>query len=156
MASLAATRGDFHLDIVGEDTLGGRVQDQAARAGLGGRVTFHGFKTQRELRPLVEAAHLNIVSSRHEAGPLVALEAAVAGVPTVGTAVGHLSEWAPGAALAVPVSDPVALAAAIGRVLDDEALRLALAGAAARIAIEEDADYCAAQFLDQYRQLSHR
>ncbi len=36
-----------------------------------------------------------IISSRHEAGPLAVLEAAVKGVPTVGTAVGHIAEWAP-------------------------------------------------------------
>jgi glycosyltransferase involved in cell wall biosynthesis len=49
--------------------------------------------TQRQLRPIVEAADLMILSSCHEAGPLVMLEAAVAGVPTVGTAVGHIREW---------------------------------------------------------------
>ena len=50
-------------------------------------------------------AHVSVISSRHEAGPVVALEAAAVGVPTVGTAVGHIAEWAPDAALAVPVGD---------------------------------------------------
>jgi glycosyltransferase involved in cell wall biosynthesis len=86
------------------------------------------------------------MASRHEAGPVVALEAAIAGVPTVGTAVGHLVEWAPSAALVVPVGDAPALADAIGRVLDDEALRLRLASAAQRLAIAEDADFTARAF----------
>jgi glycosyltransferase involved in cell wall biosynthesis len=52
----------------------------------------------------------------------VLLEAAVAGVPTVGTAVGHLAEWAPQAALTVPVGDWASLAHGIRRVMRDDAL----------------------------------
>jgi glycosyltransferase involved in cell wall biosynthesis len=76
----------------------------------------------------------------------VVLEAAVAGVPTVGTAVGHVAELAPEAAVAVPCGDPVALAAAIARVLADEPLRLSLAAAAQRRAVAEDAAHTAAAF----------
>src|SRR2546429_2362007 len=54
-------------------------------------------------------------SSRHETGPLAMLEAAVAGVPTIGTAVGHIAEWAPHAAVSAPVGDSAGLAGAIGR-----------------------------------------
>jgi hypothetical protein len=39
-----------------------------------------------------------VVSSRHEAGPVAVLAAAVAGVPTIGTCVGHIAERAPSAA----------------------------------------------------------
>lgn len=145
---------DFHVDIVGEDVLGGVVQALARREGLGSRLTFHGFLTQRQMRPLMEAAHLNLISSRHEAGPLVVLEAAVAGVPTVGTAVGHLLEWAPHAATAVPVMQPALLAAAIAQLLDDEPLRLAKAQAAARLALAEDADCTARQFMEIYLELA--
>ena len=102
--------------------------------------------TQAQLRPVMAGSHINVVSSLHEAGPLVLLEAAVLGVPTVGTAVGHLAEWAPDAALAVPVADPLALAAAIRRLVVDEDLRLRLAGEALRRAVEEDADHTAALF----------
>lgn len=146
MALLAAEGVDFHLDILGEDTLGGRVQALARTLQLERRVHFHGFMTQAQLRPWMAGSHVNIVSSLHEAGPLVLLEAAVLGVPTVGTAVGHLVEWAPEAALAVPVADPPALAAAIRRLAVDEDLRLRLAGEAQRRAVEEDADHAAALF----------
>src|SRR3546814_3635054 len=111
------------MDVVGVGTWHGEVQRRARDLGLDSRVRFRGFRTQRELRPMLAAADLLVMASRHEAGPLVAMEAAVVGVPTVGTAVGHLAEWAPAAASAVPVADPVALANAIERVLGDEALR---------------------------------
>jgi glycosyltransferase involved in cell wall biosynthesis len=146
----------FHADIVGEDTLGGRIQALAEDLGLSRRVRFHGFLTQRALRPLVEAAHVAIVSSRHEAGPLVLLEAAIAGVPTVGTAVGHLVEWSPHAALAVPCGDSIALAFAVATLLDDEDLRLELAGAALRNAARHDADHTARAFNEVYAQVASR
>ena len=155
LAELARQGVDFHLDIVGEDTLGGNIQRLAGRLGLATRVTFHGFLPQRLLRPLIEAAHLNLISSRHEAGPLVLLEAAAAGVPTVGTGVGHIAEWAPTAALAVPLADPIALAHAIARVLADEELRLRLAHEALRRATLEDADHTARAFQDIYAGLTH-
>jgi glycosyltransferase involved in cell wall biosynthesis len=150
-----ADRGrDFHLDVVGGDTLGGRVQALSGELGLTERVRFHGFLTQHELRPIVEAAHVLVMSSRHEAGPVVALEAAAVGVPTVGTAVGHLAEWAGQAALAVPCQDPDALAAAVESVLGDEDLRLRLAAEAQRHAGREDADSTAHAFNRIYRRLA--
>jgi glycosyltransferase involved in cell wall biosynthesis len=146
LAILAEAGIDFCIDIVGVDTLQGAMQRLARQLGLERRVRFLGFRTQRELRPLLESADLLVLSSRHEAGPLVLLEAAVVGVPTVGTAVGHLAEWAPSAACVVAVGDRVGLARAIQRVLGDESLRLQLAQAAQRRALREDADYTARTF----------
>ena len=151
-----AALGDvpLRMDIVGVDTLDGAMQRMAHELRLDGRVRFLGFKTQRELRPLMEEADLLVMSSLHEAGPLVLLEAAVAGVPTVGTAVGHLVEWSPVAALAVPVGDHLALAGAIRQVLSDEELRLRLAHEAQRRALDEDAVYTAERFEALYRSLA--
>lgn len=157
LRALAALRDagfDFRMDIVGVDTLHGAMQRMARELGLERCVCFHGFKTQRELRPLMASADLLVMSSQHEAGPLVLLEAAVAGVPAVGTAVGHFVEWAPTAALAVPVGDWAALAQAIQRVLADEGLRLRLAREAQRRALEEDADGTARLFEGLYRAAS--
>ena len=153
MERLAARQVDFHLDVVGEDTLDGEIQRLAGRRRLGARVTFHGFLTQRQLRPIMEAAHINLVSSRHEAGPLVVLEAAVAGVPTVGTAVGHVREWANDAAICVPVGDDAAFALGVQRLLEDDAERMRLALEAQRRAIVEDADFTARSFERCYSQL---
>jgi glycosyltransferase involved in cell wall biosynthesis len=154
LALLDVSGVDFAMDIVGSDTLRGEMMDLACRLHLDGRVRFLGFKTQQQLRPIVEAANLLVVSSRHEAGPFVVLEAAVAGVPTVGTAVGHIVEWAPAAALAVSVADPERLAGAIRIVLADEELRLRVARVAQCRALSQDADYTARTFETLYLRLA--
>jgi len=154
LAELTQRGVSFELDVVGEDALQGEIQALAVQLGLAARVTFHGFLTRRRLRPIVEAADLMIISSRHETGPVAVLEAAVAGVPTVGTCVGHIAEWAPRAALSVPVGDWAALAGAIGRMLEDEELRLGIAREAHARALAEDADYTAACFRGLYATLS--
>jgi glycosyltransferase involved in cell wall biosynthesis len=156
LARLAASGLKFQMEVVGEDILSGEIQSLSAQLGLSDRVRFRGFLTQRELRPLLEAADLLIITSRHEAGPLVVLEAAVVGVPTVGTAVGHMTEWAPQAALAVPVGDSEALAAAVSDLLSDEEKRLRIAGEALKRATSEDADYTAQRFQALYARLTGR
>jgi len=152
LAALARSGVDFRMDVVGEDTLGGRLQALSQGLGLESRVRFHGFLTRRQLRPLVENADVHVVSSRHETGPLVVLEAAVAGVPTVGTRVGHVAEWSPSAAVAVDVGDADALAAAIRSLVLDEERRLQVAQQAWRRGTAEDADFTAARFQALYEQ----
>lgn len=146
---------DFHLDVIGEDTLGGAMQALAMRLGLAQHVTFHGMLRHEALRPMMERAVLNIVSSLHEAGPLVTLEAAVLGVPTVGTRVGHIAEWDGFAATAVSPGDAAGLAAGIEALLVDEPRRRQLALAAQARAVAEDADYTAARFLALYDEVTH-
>lgn len=153
LALLAAQGHPFHLDVAGEDTLRGAIQAEAERFGLQENIHFHGFQTHRQLRPLMEQAHINVISSLHEAGPLAVLEAAISGVPTVGTAVGHIAEWTPDAALSVAPGDAAGLAAAIARLTTDEDLRLALAREAQRRAQLEDADRTFAQFDALYAHL---
>jgi glycosyltransferase involved in cell wall biosynthesis len=133
----------LQLDSVGEDTLNGRVQEYAAELGLGESVVFHGFLPHDELRPILAAADVHVVSSLHEAGPVVVLEAACVGVPTVGTRVGHVRDLAPEAATAVPPGGAHSLAAALRAILEDEPRRLAMAQAAQAFALRHDADYTA-------------
>jgi glycosyltransferase involved in cell wall biosynthesis len=146
LAELVKRGTDFRMDIVGVDTLDGEMQRLATQLGLDEHVRFLGFRTQRELQPMMGAAHLMVMSSRHETGPLVLLEAAISGVPTVGTAVGHLAEWSPAAASAVPPGDWQRLADAIDRALTEEDLRLQMAWSAQRRAMREDADHTARAF----------
>jgi len=145
-AVLAREGWDFELHLVGEDTWDGTVQRLARDLGLQDRCRFHGFLPQRRLAPLVAQADLMIVSSRHEAGPVAMLEAAALGVPTVGTAVGHVQDLAPQAAVAVPVGDAESLAREVAALLADDQRRLALARRAQEFALREDADWTAAQF----------
>jgi glycosyltransferase involved in cell wall biosynthesis len=146
LALLRDSGVQFEMDIIGEDTLHGEIQALALRLGLSDTVRFHGFLPQRHLLPLVQQAHLLVMCSRHDAGPLAVLEAAVQGVPTVATSLGHIAEWTPHAARAVPIGDWSALAHAIVEVLDDEELRLRIAREALRRAVKEDADCTARCF----------
>jgi glycosyltransferase involved in cell wall biosynthesis len=154
LASLAASGLEFHMDIVGEDTLKGEIQQMSRHLGLSARVRFLGFLPQRDVLAFVESAHVMLISSLHEAGPLAVLEAGTLGVPTVGTAVGHIKEWTPDAAASVPVADPTALARATAALLGDEDLRLRMGREAMRRATQEDADYTARAFQTMYADLT--
>jgi glycosyltransferase involved in cell wall biosynthesis len=137
---------DFHLDMVGFDTMGGAVQRSPCARSVEPHVCWHGVLGRAALHALMERADILLMSSRHEAGPLAVLEAAVAGVPTVGTNVGHIADWAPHAAVAVAVGDADALARETMALVADEPRRLSIAREAQRRAIAIDADFTAATF----------
>jgi glycosyltransferase involved in cell wall biosynthesis len=153
MAALVARLPHVHLDIVGEDTLGGRLQALCRTLGLGAHVTFHGFQPADRLAELYSSAHLHVISSRHEAAGIVSLEAAAAGVATVGTAVGYVADWAPHRAVAVPVGDSGALARAIADLLNDAGRRRRIAASAREWALAYDADWTANRFDRVYSDL---
>ena len=132
------------------------MQALSRELGLESRVRFLGFQTQRQLRPLVESADLMLISSRHEAGPFSVLEAAAVGVPTVGTCVGHIAEWAPSAAVSVGIGDWNQLANSIRKLIEDEDFRLRVAQQAWQRATAEDADYTASRFQALYAELLER
>ncbi|HEV8443863.1 MAG TPA: glycosyltransferase family 4 protein [Steroidobacteraceae bacterium] len=150
VAQLVAAGRDVELDIAGMDALNGEIQALARKLGVDARVRFHGWVDSARVRELVAGADIYVLSSLHEAGPLAVLEAAMLGVPTVGTQVGHVSEWAPHASLAGPPGDAATLAANLMRLMDDESLRLTLAGEAQRRALTDDADCTARLFEAQY------
>jgi glycosyltransferase involved in cell wall biosynthesis len=141
-----------HLDVVGEDVGGGEAPRAASELGLGAAVTFHGFLPSAALLPFYRRADLLVHASLHEAGPLVVLEAAACGVPTVGTAVGHVAELAPAAAWAVPLGDDAALAKGIRELLRDGDRRRAMGDAARAWSQARDADATAAAFERLYRE----
>ena len=152
MALLKERSVPFELEVIGFDTLDGEVQRLAGELGLGADVAFPGFVPHDLLRPAFDRADLLVVSSIHEAGPLVILEAAVAGVPTVGTAVGHIADFAPDAAVCVPVGNAAALADAVEQLACDEPRRLRIAAAAQHRAVRLDADHTFREFLRAYRE----
>jgi glycosyltransferase involved in cell wall biosynthesis len=137
---------DVHLDIVGEDTMGGKIHTLARTLALDWRVTFHGFQPTDRIAAFYARAHLHLVTSRHEAAGVVVLEAAAAGLATVGTAVGYVADWQPERAVAVPVGDPAALADAVSALLADPPRRARLASAAREWTLAHDADWTAQQF----------
>jgi|GEM_PF-125872 len=141
------------LDVVGVDTMRGQVQHRAETLGLDRVVTFHGPLPNAALPPVMQQADLLVVSSRHEAGPVVLFEAGMLGVPTVGTRVGCVADWAPDAALTVPERDAGALASAIGTLLDDDVRRVRIGAAARRRATAQDADWTAQHVEMLYRRM---
>lgn len=141
---------DVHLDVVGEDTLDGAMHALAGRLGIDRRVTFHGVLPSDEVARMYARVHLNVVSSRHEASCIAVLEAAATGLATVGTAVGHVADWAPDLAVAVPVQDPAALSRAIGDLILDKKRRDLLAGRARAWVLDHDADWTALRFEQIY------
>jgi glycosyltransferase involved in cell wall biosynthesis len=145
-ARLLSLGVDARLDIAGEDTLGGAVLREAARLGVAERVTLHGPVPSAALAALYHRAHVFVLSSRHEGGPVVALEAAASGVPIVGTAVGYVADWDGARAIAVPPKSPVPLADAIARLIANPERRARLAASAHDWAVDHDADWTAGEF----------
>jgi glycosyltransferase involved in cell wall biosynthesis len=103
----------FVLRIVGDGPLRPDLETAVSGLGLGGRVTFTGALSNPY--PLMRRADVVVLPSREEGFGLVAVEAAVLGVPFVGSATGGLAEvcailghrtFTPG--------DEEALAAAVG------------------------------------------
>jgi glycosyltransferase involved in cell wall biosynthesis len=140
----------FELDMVGYDTMNGAMQELASDLGISSQVRWHGVLRRAALRELMESADVLLVTSRHDAGPLVVLEAAIAGVPTVGTAVGHIVDWAPEGAVCVHDNLASTFAAAVMQLLGDEPRRLAIAHEAQRRAVEIDADFTTTLFESMY------
>lgn len=145
---------DFDLDVAGLDTTNGMIREHPVVHTLGERVRWHGVLRRDALRQLVDRADVLLVSSRHEAGPIAVLEAAIAGVPTVGTAVGHVDEWAPHAAIAVPIGDACELANQTETLLANDSRRRTLATRAQQRALAIDADFTARTFERIYQEVA--
>lgn len=145
---------DVHLDVAGEDTLGGAIQASAARLGVHRHTTFHGALTTDALVQLYQRAHLFVMSSRHEAAGAAMLEAAACGLPIVGTAVGYLADWGSDRAISVPPRRPRELSDAIVAALSNPARRAELARSARAWTLAHDADWTADQFDRLYQEVA--
>jgi glycosyltransferase involved in cell wall biosynthesis len=88
-----------------------------------GRVMLTGWIDAPLLGALYRAAHLFVFPSKYEGFGLPPLEAMSAGVPVVSSRAASLAEVVGDAALTIDPEDDAALAAAMRRASDDEALR---------------------------------
>lgn len=144
---------DAHLDLVGEDTLNGELQKHAGTIGVGAHVTFHGFLPQERVLDVLSRADLYVQSSLHEAAGVAVLEAAAAGVPTLGTLAGYVADWSPMKAMALGDAIPESLADAILGLHADPDRRRSMAALARTFSIAHDASWSAAQFDTLYKSL---
>ncbi|MQS12016.1 glycosyltransferase family 4 protein [Streptomyces kaniharaensis] len=129
------TERPAHLVVVGKPQKeDGPVTEAVRRFGLEEHIEFRSGLTDQELVDLYRSAEVACVPSLYEGFSLPAAEAMATGTPLVATTGGAIPEVAGPdgrTCLAVPPGNADALAAALGRLLDDPELRAEL-GAAGR------------------------
>jgi glycosyltransferase involved in cell wall biosynthesis len=133
LAKLRTDHDGIELVVVGRPKGDGPVLRAIDRLGLTDSIRFVSGITDDELADLIRSAEVACVPSLYEGFSLPAAEAMACGTALVATTGGAIPEVAGPdgeTCLAVAPGDPEALRAAIGRLLDDPALRtrLALAG----------------------------
>lgn len=136
-ARLRAEGRDAQLLIVGDGPGRALIGDQVQAAGLASHVHFTGHDPQPERWfPAIDLFALP--SYANEGVPQALMQAMMVGLPCVTTLVGAIGEIASDGetALIVPPQDAAALAAALGRLMDDAALRARLGSNARAFALE--------------------
>ena len=126
--ALAGAHPDVEFVVAGGGELLESLQDLATR--LRAPVRFLGWMS--DVETVYSASDVVVLTSDNEGMPVSLIEAALAGRPCVTTDVGGASEVvASGTTGMVTATDVGALAAAVGRLLDDEELRRTMGAAAA-------------------------
>jgi glycosyltransferase involved in cell wall biosynthesis len=124
------------LVLVGDGPERAPLEAQASAAGLTGRVLFAGWAD--DPRRHLTTFDVFVLPSRFEGFPLSVVEAMLAGLPVVASAVGSMPESVreEETGLLVPPEDPHALAAALRRLLDRTDLRSDLGRRGRELALE--------------------
>jgi glycosyltransferase involved in cell wall biosynthesis len=125
VARLRASRRDVQLTIAGGGPATEWLKSIIGELGLGEAVRFSGSLSEDDVMTLLRASDAFVLASRFEALGVVFMEAMAVGLPVVGTDVGGVSEVITHEydGVLVPPEDPDAIADAITRLMDDEALR---------------------------------
>jgi glycogen synthase len=141
LAALAARGVDAGLSVVGEGPERPRLEAQARRAGLTGRVQFLGARTGKDLARVLNQHRILVVPSRYqEPFGIVALEGIACGCVVVGSAGGGLKDAIGPCGETVSNSDAGALADALERLLRDPSrLQQYRSGAAHHLALHAPA-----------------
>ncbi|HLQ23741.1 MAG TPA: glycosyltransferase, partial [Gemmatimonadales bacterium] len=135
-----------HAAVIGTGRERGRIEAQATRLGLTGRIHWCGAVP--DAGHLFPAFDCFVLSSRTEGTPMVLFEAMAAATPIVTTRVGGVPDVVSEAdAVLVPPGDASALAGAVATVLDDpQAARVRAERARARL----DAEHGVARWVAGY------
>lgn len=152
---------EAHLTILGEDPHAAtpRLLCLASELGIAEALRIIGRVPHADLPDALVGHTLHVQTSLHESQGLGVLEAAAAGIPSVGTAVGTLADLAPDAAVALAVTqaDPARLGASIVATLTDaNALNHLRAHAIHRVEGSYDLRPIITQWLDLYTALTSR
>lgn len=129
------------LWVVGDGPLRGTLESQAQRAGV--EAVFHGTVGRDEIPHLLDAADLLVSTSILTNMSIPTCEAMVTGTPVVALDVGGTRDVVRDGdtGLLVPEDDPTALATAIRRLAEDDALRLRLGQQAQAFALRTFMDW---------------
>jgi glycosyltransferase involved in cell wall biosynthesis len=135
LAPLAQRRPGVELELIGDGPERDRILARARERGLDGRVSAPGTRSAEQVRAaLAEASAfalpaIRLPSGRMEGIPVALMEAMAAGVPVVATRLSGIPELVQDGVtgLLVEPHDPPALAAALERLLADDALAAELA-----------------------------
>jgi len=133
LAKVRTERNDTELVIIGKPKEKSKIPRLIERLGLTSAVRFVSGVTTERIVELYAQTEVAVVPSLYEGFSLPAVEAMACGTPLVATAVGALPQLVGAdekAGVLVPPNDVDALAAAIGRLLDDHELRARLGDAA--------------------------
>lgn len=143
--------------IAGDGVDEAKLRAQARALGIERQVRFLGRVSRPHL--YLRAADLFLLTSRWEALPFSIVEAFQAGIPAVAAACSGVVELIDDEVGAVvPVGDVDAIAAAVGRIVGDDALRRAMGAAALKRAKLDrfDPDWVHRQFEETYYALAAR
>ncbi len=122
---LVATGTEVSVEIIGE----GRERERLEKLAAGIPVSFPGYRD--DVGPFLDGIDVFCLPSRAEGLPLALLEAMMAGLPAVATAVGAIPEEAGDIVALVPPDDAPALSRCLRAFCSDAGLRRRLGRAAA-------------------------
>jgi glycosyltransferase involved in cell wall biosynthesis len=137
--------------LVGDGPDRGAFEAVARELGVADRVVFTGWSN--EVRPLLATFDVVVQPSRREGFGISVVEAMLAGVPVVATAVGGMGEVVVDGVtgITVPAEDPAAIAAAVAALLDAPDRRAEMGARGRERALERfTADRMAAAFARVY------
>jgi len=137
IAQLAPKYKNVRLHLVGDGPSRGALETQAGYLGLGRNVRFLGLRN--DVPEWLRAMEVLVLGSATEGLPLTILEAMASGLPVVATSVGGVPEMVEDGVngFLVPPEDPVALAAALERLVKDRDLRLRMGRKGREIAVKK-------------------
>jgi glycosyltransferase involved in cell wall biosynthesis len=154
VAATSAGR-DLHLVMAGKRGWGAAELDKAIRTSAHrDRIVRLGWVDDQTRADLLHAARVLAYPSVYEGFGLPPLEAMLARVPVVTTNAGALPEIVGDAALMVPVGDTDALADALARAVDDDALRDRLVNDGLAQAQRYSWDACARGLVEVYERIA--